>query len=142
MRLVADDQPTEDLPDLAADALAHGLDSPALRQLAGTSRSDVRDARDLFLHAVEELGLEVPSIDTALHAMAKAWAEDMLHGRLAPRQAAGLIWSKASSALGHPTDLVSFVALADEWDDNPEAREEIERLMLNEAASLVAAHPK
>jgi hypothetical protein len=68
-------------------------------------------------------------------------AQDMLSGRLTPRDAAGLIWWKASSTLGHPSDLVSFVALADEWDDHPEAREEIERLLLDEAASLVEGGP-
>jgi hypothetical protein len=90
---------------------------------------------------VQELGLEVPTLDEALRAMANARAQDMLSGRLTPRDAAGLIWWKAFSALGHPSDLVSFVALADEWDDHPEAREEIERLLLDEAASLVEGGP-
>jgi hypothetical protein len=59
---------------------------------------------------------------------------------MCPRRVAP-IWWKASSALGHPSDLVSFVALADEWDDHPEAREETERLLLDEAASLVEGGP-
>ena len=49
--------PSEQLPGLATDALSQGLDSPALRELAGTSPRDVRDARDFILVALSELGI-------------------------------------------------------------------------------------
>jgi transcriptional regulator with XRE-family HTH domain len=49
--------PSAQLPGLATDALSQGLDSPALRELAGTSLRDVRDARDFILVALSELGI-------------------------------------------------------------------------------------
>lgn len=47
----------EDLPMIAAHALARGIDSPALRELAGRHRNDCSDAPDLFLTVLSELGL-------------------------------------------------------------------------------------
>lgn len=47
----------EDLPMVAAAALVRGLDSPALRELAGIHRSDCRDAPQVFLTALVELGI-------------------------------------------------------------------------------------
>ena len=41
----------------APDALLSGADSPALRQLAGLTRSEEPDAQDLFDQTVEELGI-------------------------------------------------------------------------------------
>ncbi|WP_156910335.1 hypothetical protein [Nocardia mangyaensis] len=51
----------EDLPMVAAEALARGLDSPALIELACLHRTDTRDAPDLFRTALAELGLDGPS---------------------------------------------------------------------------------
>jgi hypothetical protein len=39
---------TEELPMIAARALAEGQDSPSLRELAGLSRRDHREAGDLL----------------------------------------------------------------------------------------------
>lgn len=51
---------------VAAQLLAEGHDSPALRQAAGYSRSDdPRDIREEFGHALEELGAWLPSRDAA-----------------------------------------------------------------------------
>ncbi|MEU5405649.1 hypothetical protein [Nocardia asteroides] len=47
----------EDLPMAAAEALAHGHDSPALVELACLHRTDTRDAPTLFRIAIAELGL-------------------------------------------------------------------------------------
>ncbi|MGW5438688.1 hypothetical protein [Nocardia asteroides] len=47
----------EDLPMAAAEALAHGHDSPALVELACLHRTDTRDAPSLFRTAIAELGL-------------------------------------------------------------------------------------
>lgn len=48
---------SEDLPMIAAQALARGLDSPALVELACLHRSDCRDAAELFRTALRELDL-------------------------------------------------------------------------------------
>jgi hypothetical protein len=44
------------LPMIAAQALARGIDSPALCELAGLGRAEVREAGDLFAIAMAELG--------------------------------------------------------------------------------------
>jgi hypothetical protein len=56
---------SEDLPDVATEALLRGLDSPALRILAGQSRDDVRDSADLFRVALDELGIDLPDPENA-----------------------------------------------------------------------------
>ncbi|RZS90870.1 hypothetical protein EV189_0100 [Motilibacter rhizosphaerae] len=53
-----------DLALTAAEALAEGLDSPALREVAGLPLRDDDGTRSLFLVAAEELGLPVPSAGT------------------------------------------------------------------------------
>ena len=55
MRVLTGEVGSEHLPRWAAEALAEGLDSPALRELAGLSHTEVREARELFLRAAKEL---------------------------------------------------------------------------------------
>ncbi|UFS59785.1 hypothetical protein [Subtercola endophyticus] len=50
---------SEDLPDLATDALVRGVDSPSLRVLAGADADDVRESRDLFVDALAELNISI-----------------------------------------------------------------------------------
>jgi hypothetical protein len=136
-RLVIEDQPTEELLDLAADALVRGIDTPALRQLAGTLRTEVRDARDRFLRAVEELGWRRPADEAARRTLVRYWAEQMLAGKLTPYEASRLIWKKASWQLPQDADLMVFVGLASEWEDHPDYREDLEIQMLDEAQRII-----
>lgn len=56
-RYQADEVRPEDLPTIAAEALAAGLDTPTLCELAGWPRSaDARDIRDAFEQALSESG--------------------------------------------------------------------------------------
>ena len=135
--VVAGEQATEDLPDVAADALVRGLDTPALRALAGTTRRDVREARDLFLQAIDELGWPTPSEDEALNTLAHHWSAEMVEGRLRPYDAASLIWWTSANRLGKPEHLLEFVALASEWQDHPDLRPELEVAMLSAALKLL-----
>jgi hypothetical protein len=48
--------PCEQYPDVAANLLVGGYDSPALRELAGHPRHDLQGAIELWIHAREELG--------------------------------------------------------------------------------------
>ena len=56
VRLAMDEPFGDDLPMAAAHALARGIDSPSLRELAGLSRGQSREAVDLFRQAMDELG--------------------------------------------------------------------------------------
>ncbi|WP_051733318.1 hypothetical protein [Kitasatospora phosalacinea] len=55
-----------DLPMIAAEALAAGLDAPALCELAGRPRNAVtHEIRDAFEQALAECGIELPDPETA-----------------------------------------------------------------------------
>lgn len=81
----------EDLPMLAAEALARGVDSPSLRALAGLGREDVREARDLFDEAMTELGHPPGSTERALLTQLHRAAMDLLDGSTSEPEAAAAI---------------------------------------------------
>ncbi|WP_405638107.1 hypothetical protein OHB53_46725 [Streptomyces sp. NBC_00056] len=57
----ADQVRPEDLPMTAAQALAMGMNTPALCELAGLPRhADPRDIRETFEQALEELRIALP----------------------------------------------------------------------------------
>lgn len=79
----------EDLPMLAARALADGADSPALCELAALSRrSDPVEIRELFASALTELGITLPSYEQAGRRDLRRLAEDLVAGRRTPRKTA------------------------------------------------------
>jgi hypothetical protein len=135
VRLTVGQQPTEELPDLAARALAKGIDVPALRELAGLSRIDVREARDLFLLAMEQLGANVP---VSRWDAVRFWAAEIVNGALTPYEGARLIWFHGYLELDCPDELTAFVGLASEWEDDPTHRALYEQDILNEARQLLA----
>ena len=57
--------PPEDVPNVACDALERGLDSPALRFLAGLQRPTSRDIGKAFDEACSQLGI-APATDEAV----------------------------------------------------------------------------
>ncbi|MGV9806653.1 hypothetical protein [Micromonospora chersina] len=136
-RFMAGDIGSERLPDLAAEALTEGFDSPALRELAGLSRADVREARELFVHAARELGAAIPDEDACPEDLVLYWASRMVDGSVAPAAGANRIVSHGE-ALGWPDRLSHLLGLASVWDDWPEGRDETERSMLAEAGALLA----
>lgn len=137
--LVAEEQATEELPAIATEALSNGLDSPSLRLLAGTPSTEVRDARDLFVKACHELGIEEPSDSNARRQLVRHWASQIVDGSLSPRAGAGLIWWKAANPLNKPNDLILFVGLASEWDDNPQHRAELDQQIVEAARALASS---
>lgn len=61
-RYQADEIRPEELPMIAAEALAAGLDTPTLCELAGWPRNaDARDIRDGFEQALSESGTGLPN---------------------------------------------------------------------------------
>ncbi|MFC4127129.1 hypothetical protein [Nocardia rhizosphaerae] len=84
---------------VAAGAIARGLDSPALLELACLHRNEGRDVRSLFRVAVAELGL--------LDDTGSAWAEREFVVRVRRAQAQAEILLAGGGA---PTDLVGRIA--------------------------------
>ncbi|MGA5821647.1 hypothetical protein ACPC54_27725 [Kitasatospora sp. NPDC094028] len=82
--------PSEDLPMAAARLLAAGLDSPALRDLAGRPRHD--PIHELFLTALAELGAALPDEATAERHLLHHLAARVTAGELTPRGLAAEVW--------------------------------------------------
>jgi hypothetical protein len=83
----------EDLPMAAALALARGIDSPALRELAGLGRrSDTTEIHNLFEHALEQLEVAMPSPEQAAQRDLHRLARDLVAGRRTPREVARICY--------------------------------------------------
>ncbi|MCW3819876.1 hypothetical protein ONA91_36110 [Micromonospora sp. DR5-3] len=137
VRVLAGDLASEELPMIAAQALAEGLDSPSLRELAGLSRGEYREARELLYQVVDELGLpNLPDADQAVWEVVGSYARRIVSGAVAPVNGAHAIASHAGS-LGFPGPLATFAFLADLWEDNLAERVQLEQDMVREAAALV-----
>lgn len=75
--------PPENMPMLAAQLLAAGHDSPALRQAAAlTSGDHPATVRSTFEQALVELGVRIPDRVAAEQAAAASLARALLDGRL------------------------------------------------------------
>lgn len=125
--------PSEEYPDVAANLLVGGYDSPALRELAGYPRNDPRGASDLWIQAREELGKPFEDDGVARHILVTSWLSEIVGGTLAPRTGAGLIFGMGWLVLGKPTELDHLVALMDDWDDMPQKQEVIDTQIVDAA---------
>jgi hypothetical protein len=95
IRLAMDESVGDDLPMAAAHALTRGVDSPSLRELAGLSKGQPREAVDLFRQAMHELGCPVPNKSGArLHLMREA-AANIVAGKGDPEDLAHEIYWQA-----------------------------------------------
>ncbi|WP_328654418.1 hypothetical protein OG598_11660 [Micromonospora sp. NBC_00330] len=95
IRLAMDEPIGDDLPMAAAHALTRGVDSPSLRELAGLSKGQSREAVGLFRQAMDELGSPVPDKSAArLHLMRQA-AANILAGQGDPEDLAHEIYWQA-----------------------------------------------
>ncbi|MEU1032849.1 hypothetical protein ABZ402_29815 [Streptomyces mirabilis] len=102
------------------DALLADVDAPSLALLAGLGRREEHEARELFDHVVDELGLgfEVPADPIAAKWALAYWlAAQIVDGSLDPATGADLIWVEAASELGYPDALQPIVERAIHLDD-------------------------
>lgn len=113
---------------VAARAIAAGVDSPALVELAGLGRADVREAGDLLTIAMAELGNPLRESKMVLWSRAALAAEAFLDGTLDASDAAASI-SRLLCQAGHRTPDGQIDNLATDielllldWDDEPEQR--------------------
>ncbi len=123
---------------LAAQALARGVDSPSLRVAAGVSTSDVREARDRFVDALEELGIDIPDPSVAAWRLTREKAAQIVRGEVQPYEGAWWIWREAYSRVARAGDLRMFIGLASEWEDHPDHRTEYDKQIIEEAKTLLA----
>lgn len=85
----------EDLPMTAARALATGLDTPTLCELAGLPRhADPRNIRDTFEQALEELGITLPDQHLARRYALRRLATRFTAGEVHLAELASDDWSE------------------------------------------------
>ncbi|MEU9045420.1 MULTISPECIES: hypothetical protein [unclassified Kitasatospora] len=84
--------PNEELPIAAAHLLVAGLDSPALRELAGLSRSDSN--AELFPVVLGEFGTALPDQDITECCVLHHVADRLVAGAMTPSQVAAEVWRR------------------------------------------------
>lgn len=121
LRLVLGEQRTDELPYIAAEALATGHDSPWLRRAAGADAGDGEDAREWFGWALEELGYDCEVDEQqALWRIIRDIASRVVDGDLSPSTGANNIW-RLSRRVQSEGDLRIFIGLASELEDHPDS---------------------
>lgn len=135
-QLVVGDLRTEDLPALAVDALERGVDTPTLGELAAQHASDVRVSRELFMHVIEELGLDLPDPDQARWSLVRETARGIVDAEVEPEVGARRIWRWALG-VEDSGDLRIFVGLASEMEDHPDEHARLGQQVVEEAAELL-----
>ncbi len=137
LRLAVGEQPSEELPAIATEALVRGLDSPTLRQAAGVSPREVHDAEDLFRATVAELGFDLPDEQGALWRLVRYTAEQIVSGQQGAYDGAVWIWRHAYHRVDGEGDLRVCVGLASEWEDHPSERPKLEAAIVEQAQVLL-----
>ncbi|MEV6123307.1 hypothetical protein AB0M23_22785 [Streptomyces sp. NPDC052077] len=99
----------EDLPMIAAEALAAGLDTPTLCELAALPRNaDTRDLRDAFERALAEAAIELPGPDLARRHALRRLATGLVDEEVAPADLVSGDWWETEV---ETAEEASFVAL-------------------------------
>ncbi|WP_328615158.1 hypothetical protein OHS18_46855 [Amycolatopsis sp. NBC_00355] len=105
----------EDLPMAAAEALVRGVDSPALRELAGLGKgSATTEIEDLYRDALAELGITGPGRREAVRWRLAGLAEELVQGRLT---VAGLARKSVPGEEWMTGNEYRFAYLAYYWQD-------------------------
>lgn len=136
-QLAVGDLWSEDLPQIATDALVRGRDSQSLRLLASQSRSDVRDSADLFRAALDELGIELLDAESAHWLLIRETAEDIVAGHVDPIVAADR-FRKSSYEVQDFGDLLIFVGLLSQHEDHPEDVDRTRSAIVAESSDLLS----
>ncbi len=136
LRMISSDE----LPDIAVQALSEECNSPSLRRMAVLGATDLSiDGPRLFQSALLELGIPLPSQADAAKRLAREVAEQIVRGECPEYEGAKQIWSlcdRAGRALaGH--DLDPFIYAASEWEDRPADRRLFEKAIRAEAVRLL-----
>jgi hypothetical protein len=117
----------EELAGTATAALEDGLDSSALRVLAGLSRAEIDKAPRLLDRALGELNVQIPGRREAAMRLAGEIATDIADGTIVPYDGAKRIWQLTLRVPEQQLpELDSFVYAASEWEDRPDDRDRFE----------------
>ena len=126
---------TDELPELAMQVMAQGLESKSLVELAGCSPSESDDIRRLFNQSLREITGKRRMLKTdALRRYAKQISTSILTTEVSPFDGAKLIWRatlKAGVQGFHELD--GFIYAASEMEDRPKEKGFFEKAIKEEA---------
>jgi hypothetical protein len=105
------------LPDVAAELLEAGQDTPSLRVLAGSVQPVMSDVGPVFEHALRELGLAPLDKQQALRVLMRRHAHAILSGEVEPYEGARLIWDDISHEYEPFDEISAFVGAASQIED-------------------------
>ena len=129
----------EDLPDVAVDMLQVGIDSQAIRELAGHQRPTLRDLDGLFERVLCDAGQPLPSVEEAQRVLLSDVLERVIRGETDPGDGAYEAWWRACKLPGDEhlrEEWLRLVGLASEYEDHPDLRS---RLAVEIIAAVRAA---
>ncbi|MEU8679318.1 hypothetical protein [Streptomyces sp. NPDC048560] len=100
----------EDLPMIAAEAIAAGLDTPTLCELAGLPRNaDTREIRDAFEQALSEAGIELPDPGLARRHALRRLAARLIHGEVEAADLTSNDWWDTEAETDEESTLVALI---------------------------------
>ncbi|MFD9061135.1 hypothetical protein ACFVZ3_06395 [Kitasatospora purpeofusca] len=109
-RYRADEIPPGDLPMIAAEALAAGLDTPMLCELAGLPRNaGAHDIRDVFEQALSESGIELPDPGLARRHALRRLAARLVEAEVAPADVATDDWWERETKTAEERSFVRLI---------------------------------
>ncbi len=110
--------PSEQLPEIASDALAEGYDSPSLRTLAGVTNPIMSEVEPLFRKALDELSIPIPDFSDSGKSIALYYAKAIVSGDVSPYEGARTLWNIYNEdKVEIHNELLVFVGLASEYED-------------------------
>jgi hypothetical protein len=125
--------PTEDLPDLAADAIAQGIKSVALVKLAECSSQESQEIEQLFDNFLTQKGGSMAKMH-ALKLCAKVVSQQILESKVTAQDGAKEIWRATLKArIDGFHELDAFIYAASEMEDRPQDRNLFEKAIMEEA---------
>ncbi|MBP0455786.1 hypothetical protein J5Y04_40635 [Kitasatospora sp. RG8] len=109
-RYRADEIRPEDLPMIAAEALAAGLDTPTLCELAGWPRTaDAHDIRTAFEQALSESGIELPDPQLARRHALRRLAARLVAGEIGPADLTTDDWWETEAETAEERSFVELI---------------------------------
>ena len=125
--------PTEDLPDLAADAIAQGIELEALVKLAGCSPQESQEIAQLFDDFLKQKGGGMSKMH-ALQLYAKIVSQQILESKVTAQDGAKEIWRATLKArIDGFHELDAFIYAASEMEDRPQERNLFVKAIMEEA---------
>jgi len=130
-----------ELPPIACDLLAAGLDNEPLRRVAGLSDYEMSEAKPLFSAALQQLGRTNLGKKEAIRKFTRIVSRQIVNGEIDPYVGARKIWNTQIHSdlyVDEVPDLHPFIYAAGEYEDRPADREFFKQAIITAANRWLA----